>query len=91
MKYCLAVVFICTGLFIPLAQGTPPQDLSVIYREHARPLSATSDLTPLISAAKDKRLVLLGESSHGTREFYTWRTEICRLIETGVLYRRRGD
>ncbi|MCW5599090.1 MAG: erythromycin esterase family protein [Nitrosomonas sp.] len=84
MKYYLAIIFICTGLFIPLAQGTPPQDLSVIYREHARPLSATSDLTPLISAAKDKRLVLLGESSHGTREFYTWRTEISRrLIETG--------
>lgn len=48
----------------------------------ARPLSSPTDLDPLIDAARDARFVLLGEASHGTSEFYTWRTEISkRLID----------
>src|SRR5262249_30861909 len=36
----------------------------------------------LIDAIGDARFVLLGEASHGTSEFYTWRAEISRrLIE----------
>lgn len=84
MKYRLAIIFIYTLLAIPAAQSIASQDLSAVYREHAHPLSSTTALTSLISAAKDRRLVLLGESSHGTREFYTWRAEISRcLIEAG--------
>src|SRR3954465_16071283 len=48
----------------------------------ARPLQSPSDLDPLIDAIGDARFVLLGEASHGTSEFYTWRAEISkRLIE----------
>lgn len=48
----------------------------------ARPLRSPRNLDPLIDAARDARFVLLGEASHGTSEFYTWRTEISkRLIE----------
>ena len=48
----------------------------------ARPLAAPRDLDPLIDAVGDARFVLLGEASHGTSEFYTWRAEISkRLIE----------
>jgi erythromycin esterase-like protein len=40
------------------------------------------DLDPLIQAVKDKRVVMLGESSHGTHEFYLVRRIISqRLIE----------
>jgi erythromycin esterase-like protein len=44
------------------------------------------DLDPLMERIGDAR-VLLGEASHGTREFYTWRAEISkRLIkERGFL------
>jgi erythromycin esterase len=48
----------------------------------ARPLQLVSDLDPLLDAVGDARFVLLGEASHGTSEFYTWRARISkRLIE----------
>ena len=46
----------------------------------ARPLDSARDLDPLIDAVGDARFVLLGEASHGTSEFYTWRTEISRRL-----------
>ncbi len=52
------------------------------FKEKAIPLENESSLDKLIDAAKDKRLVLLGEASHGTHEYYKWRDEISRqLIE----------
>jgi erythromycin esterase len=48
----------------------------------AKPLSSAGDLEPIFDAARGARFVLLGEASHGTSEFYTWRAEISkRLIE----------
>lgn len=51
--------------------------------KYAYPLSnIMSDYDPIIYAAKDKQFVLIGEASHGTKEFYTSRAEITqRLIE----------
>lgn len=55
-----------------------PQALGTL----SRPLEKADDLTPLLQAAADARLFLLGEASHGTREFYTWRDALSRrLIE----------
>jgi len=46
------------------------------------PLRNNRDLDPLLESIGDKRLVFLGEASHGTHEFYTWRAHITkRLIE----------
>jgi erythromycin esterase len=48
----------------------------------ARPLSRNADLEPLLDRIGDARVVLLGEASHGTSEYYTWRVKISqRLIE----------
>lgn len=45
-------------------------------------LDDASSLDPLITASGDKKLVLLGEASHGTHEYYIWRDKISRrLIE----------
>ena len=50
--------------------------------EAAFPLETTDDLDVLINDIGDSRYVLLGEASHGTSEYYTWRAEISkRLIE----------
>lgn len=51
--------------------------------KHASPLGgALADYDPIINAAKNKQFVLIGESSHGTKEFYASRAEITqRLIE----------
>jgi erythromycin esterase len=46
----------------------------------ARPLESARDLDPLIDAVGDARFVLLGEASHGTSEFYTWRMEISKRL-----------
>lgn len=46
------------------------------------PLNTTQDLTALINDIEDRPVVMLGEASHGTHEYYTWRTAISkRLIQ----------
>ncbi|HEY4650036.1 MAG TPA: erythromycin esterase family protein, partial [Pontibacter sp.] len=46
------------------------------------PLTKEKDLNKLIEEIGDARIVMLGEASHGTSEYYTWRTAISRrLIE----------
>ena len=61
---------------------TRQQQLDAI-RAHAQPLRDLDDVAPVVDAIGDARLVLLGEASHGTREFYRLRGELTRaLIET---------
>jgi erythromycin esterase-like protein len=57
-------------------------------RRVARPLTNADDLDPLIDRVGDARYVLLGEASHGTSEFYTWRTEISKrlVLEKGFSF-----
>jgi erythromycin esterase-like protein len=45
-------------------------------RRAALPLGHSADLEPLLDRFGSARLVLLGEASHGTREFYRWRAEL---------------
>ena len=48
----------------------------------SKKLENTLDLDPLIEKLSRSSLVLLGEASHGTHEYYTWRTAISkRLIQ----------
>jgi erythromycin esterase len=45
-------------------------------------LSDSKDLDALMEDIGDRPVVMLGEASHGTHEFYTWRTAISkRLIQ----------
>ncbi|MFT4973947.1 MAG: erythromycin esterase [Saprospiraceae bacterium] len=53
-----------------------------ILKNHSSPLDNRKDLDPLMDCIKDAKFVLLGEASHGTHEYYTWRAKITqRLIE----------
>ncbi len=54
--------------------------LANVARDHARPLRGPADLDPLIDRIGDARFVLLGEASHGTSEFYTWRAELSKRL-----------
>jgi erythromycin esterase-like protein len=46
------------------------------------PLKSSKDLDPLLEKIGTSRYVLLGEASHGTHEYYTWRSAISkRLIQ----------
>lgn len=54
-------------------------------RALAHPLQGRGDLDPLLERIGDARVVLLGEASHGTAEYYRWRAEITRrlIVEAG--------
>lgn len=51
-------------------------------RDLARPLRSAGDLDPILARARDRRFVAIGEASHGTHEYYDWRSRLSRrLIE----------
>src|SRR4051812_37974311 len=51
-------------------------------RKKAVIINSKNDLDPLIEKIGDASVVMLGEASHGTHEYYTWRSYISRkLIE----------
>lgn len=68
-----------------MRRGRSPEDLDALARnarQAALPLEGSRDLDPLIDHVGGARYVLLGEASHGTSEFYTWRAEITKRLVT---------
>jgi erythromycin esterase-like protein len=49
-------------------------------RQRAQPLRDAADLDPLLERIGDSRYVLLGEASHGTSDYYTWRAELSKRL-----------
>jgi erythromycin esterase-like protein len=49
-------------------------------KDLARPLRGPRDLDQLLERVGNARYVLLGEASHGTAEYYTWRAEISKRL-----------
>src|SRR6266542_6777499 len=79
-------IFIMTFLFVACKTLRNVDDKSarsnsantILYH----PLRSDSDLNILIKEIGDAKIVLLGESTHGTHEFYEWRAAITKkLIE----------
>lgn len=57
-------------------------DIFNLISSNALPLEDEKDLDPLIESIGDSKYVLLGEASHGTHEYYSWRMKITqRLIK----------
>ena len=53
-----------------------------LLKRTSLPLENPTDLDPLMNYIGDAKYVLLGEASHGTHEYYTWRAKITkRLIQ----------
>lgn len=58
------------------------KELVSLIKQTAYPLHSKADLNTLFNHIGDARIVMLGEASHGTHEYYTWRMNITRhLIE----------
>lgn len=53
-----------------------------LIRENSTPLNDTRDLDPLLDLIGNSRIVMLGEASHGTHEYYTWRSQITKRLIT---------
>src|SRR5215510_8451329 len=68
--------------------GGSMETLEAYARRVARPLSTSHDLDPLLERIGEARFVLLGEASHGTSEFYTWRAELTKrlIVERGFTF-----
>jgi erythromycin esterase len=49
-------------------------------QKHKNDFKNTEDLQPLIEEIKDKRIVMIGEASHGTHEYYKWRARISKIL-----------
>ena len=80
-KVLAVLVLFCAWGGTPRADP-PDGELLQALGALSRPLVEAADLDPLVDAAADARLVLLGEASHGTHEFYVWRDRLSRrLIE----------
>jgi erythromycin esterase-like protein len=69
---------------------TPIDDVDAFVddiQDAAVPIRDVRCLEPLIESLKDSRVVMLGEASHGTQEYYEWR----RLISSWLITRHGFD
>ena len=77
-------VFLYAKIFTmkPYPPDSNTTDINKIITRASTPLNNKTDLDPLMKYIGDAKYVLLGEASHGTHEYYTWRAKISqRLIE----------
>ena len=60
-------------------------EILAAIRQWAFPLNSKEDLQPLFDRIGNARIVMLGEASHGTHEYYTWRAHITQrlILEKG--------
>ena len=70
------------GVSVQKAPAAGPSDVAALIRRRALPLTgSTTDYDALLEGIGDARVVLIGEASHGTHEFYQERAFITeRLI-----------
>lgn len=76
------ICFILITLFAGCINGQQKQnaDLAGFISSRAIDLKTSNDLDKLIESAGSKKLVMLGESTHGTSEYYLWRSEISKRL-----------
>lgn len=56
------------------------EDAIKIIRHESYQLNHPHELEPLMERIGDARIVMLGEASHGTHEYYTWRSHITKRL-----------
>jgi erythromycin esterase len=66
------------GIFNTKAVTMTSLNDEIVKRSH--PLNSSKDLKPLLDHIKKAKVVMLGEASHGTHEFYQWRFQISKIL-----------
>lgn len=79
MKHAVLAVVLTLSLGSPSLLGEP-DEIESYLRARSVPLATPADLDPLLERIGDARVVLLGEASHGTSEYYTWRAAISQRL-----------
>src|SRR5436305_11379335 len=64
------------------SEASASTDLLQQLKRITRPLRGPEDLDPLLEQIGEARYVLLGEASHGTAEYYTWRAALSKRLIT---------
>src|SRR5829696_2187491 len=64
---------------LPATSVAPASELTEV-RRLARPLHRAGDLDPLLERIGAARIVLIGEASHGTADFYGWRAALTKRL-----------
>jgi len=86
MRKCGGGMFLLLLLLFagPLMAADSVEDSALVdlLRQRALPLATEADLAPLLARATGARLVLLGDASHGSYDFYRVRTHITRRLLT---------
>ncbi len=84
----LLLLSVAAYSFFNVDGNRDPDDLVAYFNQRARALTDSDDIDELIAAAGNKSLVLLGESTHGTTEYYSLRSLISRRLidEKGFSY-----
>jgi erythromycin esterase-like protein len=82
LNLCEGLTMVRRSRSLGHAEPAVASELLAAVRSLSRPLRSPADLDPLLERIGDARYVLLGEASHGTHEYYTWRAALSRrLIE----------
>jgi erythromycin esterase len=55
-------------------------DLNDLLRKNSIELITDAHLESLVESIGEAKYVMLGEASHGTHEYYTWRTRISKML-----------
>ncbi len=80
-KSTLAILIILL-LQCSVSSGSGTRELIQYFSNKAVPFADAGGLDEIIAAMGERDLVLLGEASHGTSEFYEWRAEITKRLIT---------
>ncbi|MCC5914168.1 MAG: erythromycin esterase family protein [Balneolaceae bacterium] len=67
-------------LFFTLLPPVQAQDIPALLEQHAVSFDDDESLIALIESISDERLVLMGEASHGTSEFYKARAALSKEL-----------
>lgn len=65
---------------VPDVPADPPSAAAGALRRAARPLRKEADLDQVLALIGDAQVVLIGEASHGTHEFYATRAALTRRM-----------
>lgn len=60
------------------------KEANELLRNKSHKIHNKKDLDLLIDKISEAKIVMLGEATHGTHEFYTWRTYISQMIDEGM-------